>query len=441
MKRTACLLVVALIAGAAGAPAVFSAGELKAWLSAPATATAGHEAVVEALIVNGGDAARTFTWAVDATGLTLEPGTATRRAWVAPNAFLPVRWKVKAGAPAEATFSLSLDGKPAGGRTIRIVPPRQDPVLTHVAELGDKELALALPGPGPGKRYEVEVTVTAGARGELVATLDGLRHVTGFTSNAVVLRSVVPAALAADGSAGPDLLAALRRPSGGWGVGPADVADVRSTSWALFWLGRVKQADDKSRADAIAWLRKRLPKANAEMQARILTALAAMNEATPKDLALLDRADPDKLSPAGRLLAVCSGACLPMPVRKDWPRLNVLETSVLILCLARGGAAGDGLPLLPRLVELRGAQPRFDTHEAALYALALSHLAKSSPDVADAQIAVRLGDVERTAAVGARKPFVPLGFTAGAPAESPKVTISKRGSGRVFIRVVVRPAE
>lgn len=451
MKRMfGAVVLVSVCAAACAAPQAGAGEALKAYLSAPAAVIAGGDVLVEAMIVNRGNTEQTFTYQAEAAALTIGKSSLERRVWLAPNAFLLVRWKAKAGEAGEARFALSLGGKRAAERTINVSRAKKKPVITNVTALGDRPLVIDLPE--PGKKYEIEIAVTAGASGELAATLDGLRRVTGFGTDAVVARSIAPAALGGAKAAELDLLYALQHSSGGWGTTAANTPDVRTTSWVVFWLGHLAQSgtkvDAKVLGAAIAYLRKKLPGSHLEMQTRILAALSVRDKMTDDDLALVDRADVKQLSAAGRLLAVSAGAALPLPVKRRWRGLNVLETSALILCLARNEAAGEALPQLARLVALRGARPRFDTHGAALYALALSRLAKAtSSGQGAAQVQVEFsGDEARVLAASGKKPFARLAFVAiglAGPdgAMKSRLSIARKAGGQVFCRLIVRPAE
>ena len=224
-----------------------------------------------------------------------------------------------------------------------------------------------------------------------------------------------------------------------------DKPTVRTTSWVTFWLGHLARAggvvDTKMLDAAMASLRKSLPGAAPEMRTRILTALAANGKATSADLALIEADNLKDLSRPGRLLAVSAGAALPLPVESRWSELSVIETSALVLCLKRAECADAALPHLPRLVKLRGAQPKLGTHPSVLYALALAELAKATPDAA-ASVRVQFnGEKSRALSTDEQKPFARLTFTAPAPPETkPSLTISRRSGKRVFCRVVVRPA-
>jgi len=444
------VVLVSVCAVVCAAPQAVAGEALKAHLSAPAAVSVGEDVLVEAMIVNRGDTEQTFTYQAEAAALTIDKRSLERRVWLAPRAFLLVRWKAKAGKEGAARFALSLGGKQAAERAINVARPKKKPVITSVAALTGRPVAIDLPE--PGKKYEIEIAVTAGALGELAATLDGLRRVTGFGTNAVVARSIAPAALGGARAAELDLLYALQHSSGGWGTTPADTPNVRTTSWVVFWLGHLAQSgtkvDAKALDAAIAYLRKELPESGVEMQTRILTALSVNGKTTDADLALVDGADVKKLSPAGRLLAVSAGAALPLPLREGWRGLNVLETSALILCLARNESAGEALPQLARVVALRGVRPQFDTHGAVLYALALSRLAKAVPSgqgAAEVQVEFS-GEGARVLAMSAKKPFARLAFAAigqAGPdgAMKSRLSVVRKAGEQVFCRIIVRPAE
>ncbi|MFH1732310.1 MAG: hypothetical protein ABIF82_11765 [Planctomycetota bacterium] len=450
MRMFGAVVLVSVCAAACAAPQVVAGEALKASLSAPAAVGAGGDVLVEAMIVNRVDTDQTFTYQAEAAALTIDTKSLERRVWLAPKAFLLVRWKAKAGGEGEARFALSLGGKRAAERTISVARPKKKPVVTNVTALGGRPVVIELPE--PGKKYEIEIAVTAGAFGELAATLDGLRLVTGFATDAVVARSIAPAALGGAKAAELDLLYALQHSSGGWGTTPEETADVRATSWVVFWLGHLAESgakvDAKALGAAIAYLRKNLPESGLEMQTRILTALAVNGKTTDGDLALVDGADVKKLSAAGRLLAVSAGAALPLPLREGWRGLNVIETSALILCLARNEAAGEALPQLARVVALRGVRPQFGTHGAALYALALSRLAKatsSGQGAAEVQVDFS-GEEARVLAASAKKPSARLAFVAigqagpGGTMKS-RLSVARKAGEQVFCRIIVRPAE
>jgi hypothetical protein len=445
MNRTRVIIGLAVCMAAHAALPAAAAEPLAVYLSAPAAAAVGQEIAIEALIFNRGDKDRTFTYAAEANGLTADKKTLTRRVWIAPKACLPVRWTATAPTPGEASFALTLDGRAAKRRTIRIIAAKKAPIVASVLELRGKRTTIELPE--PGANVEVEITITAGARGELAATLDGLRQVPGFNTNAIVARRIAPAALGDAKTADLALLAALQHASGGWGPTPMDAPSIRTTSWVTFWLGHLARAggdvDAKMLTAAMASLRKSLAGASPEMQTRILTALAANGKATQEDLALIERTGAGKISRPGRLLAASAGAALPLPLGDKWDKLSVLETSALVLCLARTGAADQALPQLARLAKARGPQPTFDTHEAALYALGLRPLAGLAPNRPTA-IRVKLGSMDAKAlSASADKPFARLTFTADASGErKPTLTLSRRRSDkRIFCRIIVRPAD
>ena len=435
-------LAALCLAACAAMPAA-AAETPAAHVSAPATAPAGQDVIIEALIANGSDKDVTFTYQAEASGLDIDKKTLKRQVWLAAKACLPVRWTAKAPKPGEARFALAIDGKAAAQHALRIVAARKTPVVTEVVDVTNERATIALPE--PGVTYEIEITMTAGARGELAATLDGLRQVHGFSTNAIVARLIAPAALGDPKTADLGLLAAVQDASGGWGPTPMDEPTVRATSWVAFWLGHLAKAggtvDAKMLDAAIVSLRKSSPGATAEMRTRILTALAANDKATKEDLAQIEADGLQGMSRPGLLLAASAGAALPLPLKDKWGELSVIETAALILCLKRAECAEAMMPHLPRLVKLRGAQPRFDTHPAALYALALAELAEGKPDVA-ASVRVRLnGGDSRTLKCDAGKPLSRLTFTATAPPETkPTLTLSKRSGERVFCKVVVRPA-
>ncbi len=440
-------LAVLCLTACAAVPA--AAAELVAYLSAPATSPVGQDVTVQALIANRSDKAVKFTYQAEVSGLTVDKKTLKRHVWLGGRACLSVRWTAQAAKPGEARFALSIDGQAAAQHALRIVAARETPVVSEVVDLTSGPATIALPE--PGVRYEIEITMTAGARGELAAMLAGLRQVHGFDTNAIVARQIAPVALGDPKTADLGLLAALQHASGGWGPTPMDGPTVRTTSWVTFWLGRLARAGGKVDAKmldaAIRSLRKNLRNATTEMRTRILTALAANGKATREDLALIEAGGIGDLSRPGRLLAVSAGAALPLPVERRWGELSVIETAALVLCLKRAGRTDVALPHLPRLVKLRTATPKFGTHPAVLYALALAELAepiKADPDAPE-KIRVRLsGDKSRTLVAISQRPFARLTFTALAAATTkPTLTISKRsGSGkRVFCRVVVRPAK
>ena len=185
--------LVVLYAAACTALPATAAETPDAYLSAPAAAPAGQDITLDALIVNRSNKDVTFTYQAEVSGLTVDEKTLKRQVWLAGKACLPIRWTAKAPKPGEARFALSIDGKVATQHTLRIVAARKPPVVAEVVDLTSGRATIALPA--PGVKYEVEVTMTADARGELAATLAGLRQVHGFDTNAIVARQIVPAAL------------------------------------------------------------------------------------------------------------------------------------------------------------------------------------------------------------------------------------------------------
>lgn len=449
MRRTFLLfLLAALCAALLRAPdAAAAAGRrpVAAYLSAPVRAATGTKVRVEALVVNPNDTPATPTYEAKVHGLAVDKRNLKKRVWLGPKAYLHVRWQAKAGSRGEAKFALFVDGTKAGDRTIRVHDPIPPPVLTRVGALTAKPMVVTMPE--PGKTYVVELEVTAGARGELASTVARLREVPGLGTDAIIARGLVPAALTKGGQP-PELrlLYALQDSSGGWGSTPLAAPDVRTTSWAVFWLGHFAKAggkvDAKALDAAVGYLRKNLAGASVEMRARVLPALAANNRATKKDLAAVPGGSARELTTMGRLLAAYGGADVALPAQAAWGRLNARETSVLVCHLAGKGAGAEAASLLRRLVMLRGAQPCFRTHEAPLYALASKRLVSQAKW--RAVVSVTLGGNQiGEFSIHPKNPVVRRTFRvegAQAGGRKSRVSVTCTGGGAVFCRIVVRRA-
>ncbi len=425
---------------------------LRMSLSVPARMATGSQAYIEALIVNTDDNPRTFAYEARAAQLNIEPNTLKRRVWLGAKAFLLVEWQAKPAKPGDAKFVLLLDGKKTTERGVRVLSPVKPPVLTKVEPLGARPLVVD--GAKLPAKCGFEVEITAGAPGELAATLHGLRQVSGLDTNAIVARGIVPAALAKGAAPELDVLYALQDGSGGWGATPLAAPDIRTTSWVVFWLGHLAKSgvkvDAKALNAAIAHLRSRLPAASVAMRVRALTALAANGKAEKKDLAAISKAELGKLPMAGRLLAGYAGAEAAAPPKKDWDKLNAFEASVLLLHLTRRArldetALAEAESVLSTAVARRGAQPGFNTHEAALYALALKALADRSKAGPEGTVSVTVdGRKVKEAKLDAASPVLRCKVTSAPPAtgdQKVRLSVSSTAGKGMFCRVIVRPAE
>ncbi len=448
MSRCCGAVVAAVCWSVLLAPRCPAAETVKVYLSAPARAAAGTEVRVEAMIVNTGATEQTVEYAAKVTGLAVDEKALKARVWLGPKAWLPVTWKAKGEAAGVASFGLVIDGKTMGERSVVIATPQEAAVGTAAGELSaDKPGTVELPE--RGGNYELELEVTAGMAGELAATLDGLAGVSGFETNAVVGRDLVGRAVKKGREASdPGLLYALQDASGGWGASPSAAPDARTTSWVLLWLGNLSKAgvevDAKAVKAAVDYLRRMQAGAGPEMRARVLAALAANGQSGKEDLASLTKAEAEGVSKAGRLLAAYAGADVPLPAGEEWGKLNALELSVLGCCVADKRIDLGGFPLVGQLVRLRGAEPRLDTHEAPLYALALSKLgAQATGKPAEQTVTVRLnGRRVKQFDVGGDTPVVREVLPLAAPSGRPgTVTIEGGRKGGVFFRAVVRPVK
>jgi len=442
--RFAVLSAAVALSGVCGAA---GSEPLRASLSAPAAAPQGARIRVEALILNPNDAAAAFSYAARFAGLTVSGKPPSGRAWLAPRACLLIGWTGTVAAAKEASFALTLAGRAAGERRIRVAAAPKPAALSRVAFLS--KTPLILPMPEPGKTYTVEVTVTLGAYGERAATADRLAAVSGLDTNAIVGRGLVPAVLSGGRTPDIGLLAALQTASGGWGLRPTGAPEVRTTSWVVFWLGQLGKADRERVARplnrAAAYLRESLAGAPVEMRARVLPALAMSGRKTKRDAALVRKDDAGKLSPMGRLLAAYGGADVPLPPKEAWGGLDGREMSVLVCHLADRKRMTEARSLLPALMKRRGAEPRFDTHEAPLYALALAKAARPpEPGTAAVITATVDGRKIKEVRITGGRPVARLTLRVGGaapPGRRSRLSLAAAGARGPLCRVVVRPAD
>jgi len=426
------VLLAVLAARGTGAEVV------RAYLSVPDRVALGGELKAEALLVNAGEEG--------AGSLPLSPA-GKGQVWLEPGAALPLEWRAQVPSElvlheAALTFSL-VAGDRVIERGIAVVPPSRPVLFSGAAAAKEEPVELTLPTmKGP---VIVELEATAGARGELAAALEGFRRVRGFATDALVARALVPPVL--DDTQSPkelEVLGALQRASGGWGATPSDPADLRTTSWVVLWLGRVRQAGGAVDADVLSagadYLERHVGASRPEMQSRVLVALAAAGRPLEGEIAEALAKRAQELSPAGRSLAAVGGAAVPLPPKDRWGELNATEASALILALASRKRTAEATSLLPVLVERRGGQPRFDTHEAALTALALKALARGEGEVTG-RVRVRLnGDTVDKVKLRPGRPLCRATEAAEAGTDGENVlSVSGDGPG-LFCRVVIRPA-
>jgi hypothetical protein len=446
MHRTASLILLAVVGCGLSAARAAAPPSARAVLGVPASAVEKTAVSVDALIFNPTGKPVTTKCRLDADGLAVDGKDAERRAWLDAGAYLPLSWQAKAGKPGAAKLVLLLDGERSAEAHLKVVPARKKPIIEKAHRLSVGPLVFSVPeAAGP---CEIEVEITAGAAGELRATLERLAARGGVGPGALVARGVVPAALGARPEA-PAELAALYRlqaGSGGWGARALGLPDTRTTSWVVFWLGRLKAAGvdvDKNVVKAgIGFLRGRVARAAPEMRARILPALAADGKLGPEDTAALTKTGLDKLRPMARLLAAYGSPQVELPPRAKWQDLGARQTAVLAAVCAGRKQTADARGLLPRLFDRRGADAGRNTHEGPLCALALHALAKLEKGPYEAAAQVRLGgqvlatlSTTRAAPVARR--------TAAVPAGGGGVEIRQTGEPaiEVFCRVSVRPAD
>jgi len=423
-----------------------------AWLSAPAAAPAGSTVGIKALVINPSGEERTLTCEIAATGLAVDPAAARKQVWLGPRAILVTEFTAKAKKEGPAEISLSVGGVRLDSRAVRVELPRKPTAASHVVIAGREDTTVKLPD--PAGRYQIDVELTLGPAGELAATLDGLRSVSGFDTAALVARGIIPAALSKADKAARipelELLATLQDSSGGWGAEPGAIPDSRSTSYVVFWLTQLGKAgvpvERKLLDPAVAYLRANLGKANLDMQARILFALAAAGRASDADFAAIRKADPTELSRAGQLFLNCAGAfAAPAYESREF---TVLELSLEVLAAtggvnARSEKSSPPADVLRRIASKRGAEPTFNTHEAALYALALAKLAALPQAKPAASVRVACDDRRlKTIDLDAKQPVVRFSVDVTTKAGDPGVLLfTSRSEQPVICRVLIRPAE
>lgn len=437
-------LVVAVMGALWCASASAADGPVRTYLSAPGSAATGEDILIEALIVNTGDSAVTFGYEASVEGLTVDETALKRRVWLAAKTVLPVEWHAAADKEGEAKFSLAIDDRPSAECRLSVVAgPAGEHVMALVQSL---EGRLIVEMPEAGRAFALDVTLTSGAVGELESTLAGLRNVSGFSTSALIARGIAPAALGkAERVPELDVLYAVQDSSGGWGAAPMAAPEAAATSRIVFWLGLFAEAGGEVNAPALdaalGYLRKELPNAGGETRAWILAALAANGKATEEDLASISKEEAAGLSLAGQILAECAGADVARPGPEELGGLDAFEMSLVVALVPPDKMHGPG-PDLQRLVMLRGPAPRFDTQEAAMYALALKTLVAGQGVDGSADVDVRLDMGEtREVTLDAKGPWDRFSLsTTAEPGKKKTLAVRGDGGSNVFCRVVVRRA-
>ena len=155
-------------------------------------------------------------------------------------------------------------------------------------------------------------------------------------------------------------------------------------------------------------------------------------------------------SVSGGSVAVGSGGTTTSPpagvavprAQGDRDGLSAFEMFLLVAFAPMDKMGGPG-PDLQMLVMLRGPAPRFDTHEAAMYAMALGALAADYGVDGSADVEVGLDGAETMeAALDRKRPWDRFSLSATAePGKRKTLTVRGDSDSNVFCRVVVRRAD